>query len=211
MEQARLIRVILPAFVLMGSMLLGAWLAHPSRVVSFFEADKSVAAIGAIAAAAVVPLGFAIGGVTNALLWVWHRGTPESWDRFELRLPQYAWHRISAAARLDAEANVRKKDDRVWIASLWIRTCVPKEIRELVDRRYHNAFAHLNAAVAIWLSYAIGICLLGIPSGVWRWYLWTTPLALGFLPLALLMRGEASRIVEIASGTFNKPLPVGDR
>jgi hypothetical protein len=203
MEQFRAIRVVLPAFVLMGSMLLGAWLAGLISLADLKRYD--VSAIGGIAAAAVIPVGFAIGALSVALLALWHAFTGRDRDRFELSLPRDAWERLAASADLDAKY-LEDKHDRIWVASIWIRLCVSETVRELADRRYHASMAHLNAVVAVFLSYMIGILLFKIPCDTWQWYLWSGVPTAVFAFMAGYNRFEGSRYIEIASTRFRRPV-----
>jgi hypothetical protein len=205
MDQFRTIRVVLGPFILLGSLLLGAWLDKTVTAQKIAEIQtETLTAIVGIVAAAIVPAGWVIGGITTLALYVIHGLTTDAWDRFELGLSQEAWEQIwkKCNFKLKTARRVVKfktaypnKNERIWAASIWIRACVRPEIYQVTDRRYQAAVSQLNAVTAILLSYPVGL-LLDVRITP-QWIYWTAPLALVFVVLAFIARREASDIFEL--------------
>jgi len=205
MEQIRTIRLVLGPFILLGSLLLGAWLDGTVTLEYIRHLETSaLTAIGGIVAAAIVPVGWVIGGITTFLLFVIHKVTPERWDRFEVCLSAGAWERIWKTCAFKSkhpnkDGNFKSKhpgkDERLWGAVIWVRSKVKKEIYEVTHRRYEAAVSQLNATTAILLSYGVGwVIKIGI---TWQWILCTVPAAFLFLALAIISRLEASHVLEL--------------
>lgn len=196
MEQIRTIRFILGPFILLGSLLLGAWLNGTVTPDYIHDLDTSaLTAIGGIVAAAVVPAGWVIGGMTAFVLFVIQKLTPDRWDRFELHLSAGAWEQMWNTCAFKSKR--LNKDERVWGAVVWVRSMVNKEVHEVSHRRYEAAVSQLNATTAILLSYGVGwvinICI------TWDWIKYTVPMAFLFLALAFIARHEASSILEVVA------------
>jgi len=195
MEQIRTIRIVLAPFILLGSLLLGGWIDGKVTLHSLHDlSTQSLTALGGIIAASIVPAGFVIGGLTNALLWLCHQVTWHKWDRFELSLTEDAWKKIWD--RCGFKPSRDSKNTRVWGATIWIRSQVNERVHEISDRRYQAAAAHLNACVAVVTSWGVGWWALEY-CAMWKWVTLTGGLAALFVLLAFVARWEASELLEI--------------
>jgi hypothetical protein len=195
MEQFRNIRIVLAPFVLLGSLLLGAWVGCVLSLDDVEDLEPHVlAAIGGVLIASIPPVGFVIGAGASFLQWVAHFATTNRWDRFEVALPQQTWRTIWDQTGDPGE--MKNKTNRLFVSALWIRTVMNERAFELADRRWQSANAHFNGCLAILSSYAVGPLLLGIPITL-SWVAWTAPLACGMASLAFIARFELSKIVAL--------------
>jgi hypothetical protein len=195
----RNIRSVLPSFMLFGNLLMGAWFEGLVSLATLKELPAHVlAAIIAILAAATLPVGFVIGGVSILILRLFI--DPFLKDRYEGYLSDEAWARIWERCEFRPSRNDR--DNRLWGLATFVRVKLSDNVHEFLERRWHATNMHANAAVAVVLAHAIGWTLLK-PVHFWTWFIWSYVLFALFLALAIVTWRDLKSATEFLTHPFD--------
>ena len=208
-DQFQRIRLVFGPSVLFFSLLVGAWANGTLDMCLLERLDgKVLAAIVAIAAAATLPVGFAIGAITilsMKFLWLFI----DRRNNFQAHLSDDAWEQIFFALgsvprpdlKNDTCGEIRSR--RLYAAATFVRIRMDKQIHELLDRRYQAFNAFVGACIALVLSHFPVGWLIGITStDTWTWI--TICIGVLFAGGAVSTWLEMRRLFECAARTTNE-------
>jgi hypothetical protein len=201
MDPFRQIRIIFGPSVLFFSLLVGAW-SNGTRV-----PDNSITTIVAIAAAAIVPAGFAIGGLTTLILnGLWLIISRK--NHYQAHVSEAAWENIFLSLSTAPKPDLKNDSGchvrllRLYAAATFVRIRMDKQIHELLERRYQAFTAFVNGCVALGLSLVVG-WVIGIEvTCKWTWI--TVSLFLLFSIVAGVTWREMMKLLECAALTTNE-------
>jgi hypothetical protein len=201
MDQLRQIRLVFGPSVLFFSLLIGAW---SNGTLTWFAEDlgekgSAIAAIVGIAVAAILPAGFAIGGLTTLLLsgawWVCSRR-----NHYAAHLKEDAWKKLFSeleSLRDPEHEGWSMMWTRLYAVATFVRIRLAKEIHDgPMHSRYQAFNAYATGCVALVLSHGVGRLIGMEETWTWRWI--TVSLFVVFLGAATLTWRELMKLLECA-------------
>jgi hypothetical protein len=193
MDQFRNLRFVVAPSLFLGGLLIGAW--YDGSIVVYFRSltTAQVTAIGGVVAAAIVPVGFAIGSLTLLILYALWR-LPWAKDHFQASMSEEAWER----AWMSFGKNPPRREtqlDKLAGAAIFVRVSIEPKVEEFLDRRSQAFHTSLNSCVALILSWCVGLYLIGLKP-TYQWLITTDVAFLIFLVLAKLNWLELMKVLE---------------
>jgi hypothetical protein len=178
MNEERTIRYVTPPAFFLGSLLLGAWLADPSKLKELARDDflHLAAAIGA----SLFPIGFAITGVSTFVLW-----SLFSWTKhpYEAALDDDAWDRIWRLLKFQEPPPEKSKMNK--------RNAAQTFDHELLPAQTHASAARLWSAFNI-AAHSSTALILSLPAGHYFLHIsWSAPWVFSALLFTILLCGIA--------------------
>lgn len=193
MDQVRQIRFIIAPFFFLGNLLLGAWLGNlfSIEVVAKWQ-PQTVVAIGGVLVAALLPLGFLIGGIS--VLFLRTVFCVISKGHYEVSLSDDTWQRIWPALKANVQ---RTRSNELYSGVTFDHEILHDGIHDWLVRRWNAFNISVNSCTAVVLAHLVGFAL-AIP--LTRWWVGTTACLFGlFVFIAFVSWRETMGMVDFQS------------